>query len=60
MNGVLIIVLFLVCLSSDAVTPDFGQVYSFIGSVFDPDATDHLQRLKSMDPINVETVCVTS
>ncbi|KAL9274142.1 REVEILLE 6-like protein, partial [Drosera capensis] len=38
------------------VLPDFVQVYSFIGSVFDPDATDHLQRLKKMDPIDVETV----
>ncbi|XP_022140979.1 protein REVEILLE 6-like isoform X2 [Momordica charantia] len=38
------------------VLPDFGQVYNFIGSVFDPEATDHLQRLKKMDPIDVETV----
>lgn len=38
------------------VVPDFAQVYSFIGSVFDPNASDHLQRLKRMDPINVETV----
>lgn len=38
------------------VMPDFAQVYSFIGSVFDPSASDHLQRLKKMDPINVETV----
>lgn len=37
-------------------TPDFAQVYSFIGSVFDPNATNHLQTLKQMDPINVETV----
>jgi len=37
--------------------PDFAQVYSFIGSVFDPSASDHLQRLKRMDPINIETVC---
>ncbi|XP_051132617.1 protein REVEILLE 5-like isoform X2 [Andrographis paniculata] len=36
---------------------NFGEVYSFIGSVFDPCATadDHLQRLKRMDPVNVET-----
>lgn len=39
------------------VMPDFSQVYSFIGSVFDPNATDHLRRLKEMDPINLETVC---
>ncbi|OAY62242.1 protein REVEILLE 6 isoform X2 [Manihot esculenta] len=38
------------------VVPDFAQVYSFIGSVFDPSATGHLQRLKQMDPINLETV----
>lgn len=39
------------------VMPDFAQVYRFIGSVFDPNATGHLQRLKEMDPINLETVC---
>ncbi|KAI3444497.1 hypothetical protein Pfo_001162 [Paulownia fortunei] len=38
------------------VIPDFAQAYSFIGSVFDPSASNHLQRLKKMDPINVETV----
>ncbi|KAK7340307.1 hypothetical protein VNO77_21009 [Canavalia gladiata] len=38
------------------VMPDFVQVYSFIGSVFDPNAANHLQMLKQMDPINVETV----
>ncbi|KAM7260924.1 hypothetical protein ACFE04_026399 [Oxalis oulophora] len=36
--------------------PDFSQVYSFIGSVFDPDASGQLERLKQMDPINLETV----
>lgn len=41
----------------DTVLPDFAQVYSFIGSVFDPEASDHLQRLKKMDRIDVETVC---
>lgn len=40
----------------NVVVPDFAQVYSFIGSVFDPSATGHLQRLKQMDPINLETV----
>ncbi|KAH6804590.1 Homeodomain-like superfamily protein [Perilla frutescens var. frutescens] len=39
-----------------AVLPDFAQVYSFIGSVFDPDVTGHLQKLKKMDPIDIETV----
>ena len=36
--------------------PDFAKVYSFIGSVFDPNGSGHLQKLKNMDPINVETV----
>ncbi|XP_062166007.1 protein REVEILLE 8 isoform X1 [Alnus glutinosa] len=36
--------------------PDFAEVYSFIGSVFDPDTDDHVQKLKEMDPINFETV----
>ncbi|XP_027926928.1 protein REVEILLE 3-like isoform X3 [Vigna unguiculata] len=35
--------------------PDFAQVYSFIGSVFDPNVTNHLQTLQQMDPINVKT-----
>ncbi|CAL9071219.1 unnamed protein product [Musa textilis] len=39
------------------VMPDFAQVYSFLGSVFDPSTTGHLQKLKEMDPIDVETVC---
>ncbi|CAK9154193.1 unnamed protein product [Ilex paraguariensis] len=39
-----------------AVLPDFAQVYSFIGSVFDPNVTGHMQKLKKMDPIDVETV----
>ncbi|KAF2291165.1 hypothetical protein GH714_020465 [Hevea brasiliensis] len=38
------------------VMPDFAQVYSFIGSVFDPNASGQLQTLKQMDPINLETV----
>ncbi|XVF53533.1 hypothetical protein PTKIN_Ptkin05aG0106800 [Pterospermum kingtungense] len=38
------------------VLPDFAQVYSFIGSIFDPNATSHLQKLKTMDPLDVETV----
>ncbi|TKY63971.1 REVEILLE 5 [Spatholobus suberectus] len=38
------------------VMPDFAQVYSFIGSVFDPNSTNHLHKLRQMDPINVETV----
>lgn len=38
------------------VLPDFAQVYGFIGSVFDPSTSGHLQKLKKMDPIDVETV----
>ncbi|KAB2001693.1 hypothetical protein ES319_D11G012100v1 [Gossypium barbadense] len=38
------------------VLPDFAQVYSFIGSVFDPNTKGHMQKLKKMDPIDVETV----
>ncbi|RYR72946.1 hypothetical protein Ahy_A02g007174 isoform B [Arachis hypogaea] len=36
--------------------PDFAEVYSFIGSVFDPDTNNHVEKLKEMDPINFETV----
>lgn len=43
-----------------AVMPNFAEVYSFIGSVFDPQTTGHVQRLKQMDPINLETVCYTT
>ena len=39
-----------------AVLPDFAEVYSFIGSVFDPNTKDHVQKLKEMVPIDVETV----
>lgn len=42
------------------VMPDFAQVYNFIGSVFDPNTTGHLQKLKEMDPIDVETVSLLS
>ncbi|KAL0318089.1 UNVERIFIED_CONTAM: protein REVEILLE 6 [Sesamum angustifolium] len=42
--------------ASKIVLPDFAQVYSFIGSVFDPKVTGHLQKLKKMDPIDIETV----
>ncbi|KAF8413226.1 hypothetical protein HHK36_001202 [Tetracentron sinense] len=43
---------------SPRVMPDFVQVYSFIGSIFDPNTSGHLQKLKRMDPIDVETVCL--
>ncbi|KAF2555561.1 hypothetical protein F2Q68_00012683 [Brassica cretica] len=41
---------------SSVLMPNFDEVYSFIGSVFDPKTTGHVQRLKQMDPINLETV----
>ncbi|KAA8516090.1 hypothetical protein F0562_019269 [Nyssa sinensis] len=41
------------------VVPDFAEVYSFIGGIFDPDTSGHLQKLKKLDPINVETVMLT-
>ncbi|XP_010427589.1 PREDICTED: protein REVEILLE 5-like isoform X2 [Camelina sativa] len=44
------------CEKPHRVMPDFAEVYSFIGSVFDPNISGHLQRLKQMDPINMETV----
>ncbi|KAI7997181.1 Protein REVEILLE 8 [Camellia lanceoleosa] len=34
--------------------PDFAEVYSFMGSVFDPDTQGRVQKLKEMDPINFE------
>ncbi|KAJ3706902.1 hypothetical protein LUZ61_010607 [Rhynchospora tenuis] len=37
------------------VMPDFVQVYGFLGSIFDPSTSGHLQKLKEMDPIDVET-----
>ncbi|PIA38708.1 hypothetical protein AQUCO_02700135v1 [Aquilegia coerulea] len=36
--------------------PDFAEVYNFIGSIFDLDKKGHLQKLKKMDQINLETV----
>eukprot|EP00268_Persea_americana_P060914 TRINITY_DN763_c0_g2_i1.p1 TRINITY_DN763_c0_g2~~TRINITY_DN763_c0_g2_i1.p1 ORF type:complete len:326 (-),score=60.22 TRINITY_DN763_c0_g2_i1:466-1443(-) len=38
------------------VMPDFAQVYNFIGRVFDPNTSGHLQKLKELDPIDVETI----
>ncbi|XP_027367944.1 protein REVEILLE 6-like isoform X2 [Abrus precatorius] len=43
-------------LGESNVLPDFALVYSFIGSVFDPNVSGHLHKLKRMDPIDVETV----
>ncbi|MCE3215410.1 hypothetical protein HAX54_002289 [Datura stramonium] len=37
--------------------PDFAEVYSFIGSVFDPDTRGHVQKLKEMDPTLLKLFC---
>ncbi|KAI5059100.1 hypothetical protein GOP47_0025419 [Adiantum capillus-veneris] len=36
--------------------PDFTEVYSFLGSVFDPSANCHLEKMREMAPIDRETV----
>ncbi|KAH6557678.1 hypothetical protein KP509_1Z100700 [Ceratopteris richardii] len=36
--------------------PDFTEVYGFLGSVFDPSANGHLERMREMAPIDRETV----
>lgn len=36
--------------------PDFAEVYSFVGSVFDPTKDGHLKRMREMAPIDQETV----
>nr|XP_043624897.1 protein REVEILLE 6 [Erigeron canadensis] len=38
------------------VIPDFPKVYRFIGGIFDPNESNHMQKLKMMDPVDVETV----
>ncbi|GAB2224259.1 hypothetical protein Droror1_Dr00005011 [Drosera rotundifolia] len=35
---------------------NFMEVYSFIGSVFDPGIEGHVWKLKEINPINFETV----
>ncbi|KMT19524.1 hypothetical protein BVRB_1g011470 [Beta vulgaris subsp. vulgaris] len=44
-----------ICFAVIGCLPDFAEVYSFIGSVFDPDTKGHVRKLKEMDPINFET-----
>jgi hypothetical protein len=36
---------------------DFTQVYIFLASIFDSSISGNLQKLKDMNPIDVETVC---
>ena len=38
--------------------PDFTEVYSFLGGVFDPSTDGHLERMQEMAPIDRETVSV--
>ncbi|KAD4982686.1 hypothetical protein E3N88_19357 [Mikania micrantha] len=38
------------------VMPDFPKVYRFIGGIFDPNESNHLLKLKMMDPVDAETV----
>jgi hypothetical protein len=38
------------------VMPDFAEVYSFLGSVFDPTVHGHRERMDEMAPIDRETV----
>lgn len=41
---------------SRAVMPDFPTVYRYIGGIFDPNESNHLQKLKMLDPVDAETV----
>jgi len=36
--------------------PNFAKIYSFLGSLFDPSATNHAETLNEMSPIDRETV----
>jgi len=36
--------------------PNFGKIYSFLGSLFDPAATNHAESLSEMSPIDRETI----
>lgn len=36
--------------------PDFPAVYRYIGGIFDPNESNHLQKLKMLDPVDAETV----
>eukprot|EP00897_Mesotaenium_endlicherianum_P006965 jgi/Mesen1/6297/ME000325S05445 len=42
--------------TSTRATPDFAKVYHYIGSVFDPNGSGHLRRLKDMATLDKETV----
>jgi hypothetical protein len=40
--------------------PDFTEVYSFLGGVFDPSTDGHLEKMQEMAPIDRETVSIIS
>jgi len=37
-------------------TPNFAKIYSFLGSLFDPSATSHVEALNDMSPIHRESI----
>jgi len=36
--------------------PNFSKIYSFLGSLFDPNATNHMEAFHELSPIDKETV----
>lgn len=36
--------------------PEFAKVYSFLGSLFDPSSSGHIEELDKMNPVNKEIV----
>ena len=45
-------------LSFLSAMPDFTEVYSFLGGVFDPSTDGHLEKMQEMAPIDRETVSI--
>eukprot|EP01101_Sappina_pedata_P000172 TRINITY_DN10177_c0_g1_i1.p1 TRINITY_DN10177_c0_g1~~TRINITY_DN10177_c0_g1_i1.p1 ORF type:complete len:501 (+),score=113.16 TRINITY_DN10177_c0_g1_i1:40-1542(+) len=41
---------------SSSQTPNFPKIYSFLGSLFDPSTSNHMEALESMSPQDKETV----
>ncbi|KAL6006738.1 hypothetical protein ACLOJK_032232 [Asimina triloba] len=39
---------------------DFAQVFAFVGSIFDPNTSGHLERLMEMNPADANAVCLAS
>jgi len=42
--------------SQNTKVPNFQKIYSFLGSLFDPSATEHVEELRKMDPIDREVI----